>query len=147
MVTARDRRSTNDNVVTGHLLIMISIGVAVGMLILIGVLFFIGLNEVEPSSPTLEELGSVVGNENAVQTYQQLREERFESIKDLLQLMVIALAVPMLAIILGYFSERQPKSERLRREKRLNGDPSSNTAVGLVASTKPEKDDPREETG
>jgi hypothetical protein len=28
----------------------------------------------------------------------------------------------MLAIVLGYFSERQPKSERLRREKRLNGD-------------------------
>ena len=123
MVTTRDRRTTNnDNMVTGHLLIMISIGVAVGILILIGVLFFIGLNEVEPTSPTLEELGAVVGNENAVQTYQQLREERFESIKDLLQLMVIALAVPMLAIALGYFSERQPKSERLRREKRLNGD-------------------------
>ena len=118
MVTARDRRSTNDNMVTGHLLIMISIGVAVGILILIGVLFFIGLNEVEPTSPTLEELGSVVGNENAVQTYQQLREERFESIKDLLQLMVIALAVPMLAIVLGYFSERQPKSERLRRREK-----------------------------
>lgn len=122
MVTTRERRSTDDNLVTGHLLIMISIGVAVGILILIGVLFFIGLNEVEPTSPTLEELGSVVGNENAVQTYQELREERFESIKDLLQLMVIALAVPMLAIVLGYFSERQPKSERIRREKRLNDD-------------------------
>jgi ABC-type spermidine/putrescine transport system permease subunit I len=118
MVTTRERRSTNDNMVTGHLLIMISIGVAVGILILIGVLFFIGLNEVEPTSPTLEELGSVVGNENAVQTYQQLREERFESIKDLLQLMVIALAVPMLAIVLGYFSERQPKAERVRRENK-----------------------------
>jgi hypothetical protein len=147
VVTARDRRSTNYNVVTGHLLIMISIGVAVGILILIGVLFFIGLNEVEPTSPTLEELGSVVGNENAVQTYQQLREERFNSIRDLLQLMVIALAVPMLAIVLGYFSERQPKSERLRREKRLNGDPPSSTAVGLMASARTEKDDPREETG
>jgi ABC-type spermidine/putrescine transport system permease subunit I len=120
MVTTRERRNTNDNMVTGHLLIMISIGVAVGILILIGVLFFIGLNEVEPTSPTLEELGSVVGNENAVQTYQELREERFESIKDLLQLMVIALAVPMLAIVLGYFSERQPKAERLRQEKRRN---------------------------
>lgn len=104
--------------VTGHLLVTISIGVAVGILILIGVLFMVGLNEAAPPSPTLEELGAVVGNENAVQTYQELRRERFESIRDLLQLMVIALAVPVLAIILGYFSERQPRRERRDAEAR-----------------------------
>jgi hypothetical protein len=32
-----------------------------------------------------------------------------------MRLLVIALAVPMLAIALGYFSERTPKSERVRR--------------------------------
>lgn len=102
--------------VTGHLLIMISIGVAVGIMILIGVLFIVGLNEVEPSTPTLEELGAVVGVDNAVAAYQELRQERSESIRQLFQLMVIALAVPLLAITLGYFSERQPKRERERRE-------------------------------
>jgi ABC-type spermidine/putrescine transport system permease subunit I len=121
VVTAKDRRdggnrkSGGDSMVTGHLLVIISIGVAVGILILIGVIFFIGVNQVEPSSPTLEELGAVVGNENAVKTYQDLRQEKFESIRGLIQLLVIALAVPMLTIVLGYFSERQPKAERERR--------------------------------
>lgn len=100
--------------VTGHLLVYISIGVAVGILILIGVIFFIGVNQVEPSSPTLEELGAVVGNENAVKTYQELRQEKFDSIRGLVQLLVIALAVPMLTLVLGYLSERQPKAERER---------------------------------
>jgi len=113
----RDSRSSGDNVVTGHLLVIISIGVAVGILILIGVIFFVGINEVEPSSPTLEELGAVVGNENAVKTYQELRQEKFDSIKGLMQLLVIALAVPLLTIVLGYFSERQPKVERERRDE------------------------------
>ncbi|CAN5860161.1 hypothetical protein BH23ACT12_BH23ACT12_08000 [soil metagenome] len=114
----RDRKSSGDSVVTGHLLVIISIGVAVGILILIGVIFFVGINQVEPSSPTLEELGAVVGNENAVKTYQELRQEKFDSIKGLMQLLVIALAVPLLTIVLGYFSERQPKSERIRRPSR-----------------------------
>ena len=116
MVTAKERKSHSDNMVTGHLLVIISIGVAVGIMILIAVIFFIGINEVEPSSPTLEELGAVVGNENAVKTYQDLRQEKFDSIRGLIQLLVIALAVPMLTIVLGYFSERQPKSERERRQ-------------------------------
>jgi hypothetical protein len=100
-------------VVTGHLLILISIGVAVGILILIGVLFFVGLTADDPSPNTLAELG--VAGESAVETISQLREQRFESIKELMRLLVIALAVPMLAIALGYFSERTPKSERVRR--------------------------------
>lgn len=129
MVTAKsrkegkDRKSSGDSVVTGHLLIIISIGVAVGILILIGVIFFVGINQVEPSSPTLEELGAVVGNENAVKTYQELRQEKFDSIKSLVQLLVIALAVPLLTIVLGYFSERQPKSERERRPRDRERDP------------------------
>lgn len=118
---ARERKSHSDSMVTGHLLIIISIGVAVGILILIGVIFFIGISQVEPTSPTLEELGAVVGNENAVKTYQELRQEKFDSIRGLMQLLVIALAVPMLTIVLGYFSERQPKSER---ERRRDKDPS-----------------------
>ncbi len=118
---AKERKSHSDSMVTGHLLIIISIGVAVGILILIGVIFFIGINQVEPTSPTLEELGAVVGNENAVKTYQELRQEKFDSIRGLIQLLVIALAVPMLTIVLGYFSERQPKSER---ERRRDKDPS-----------------------
>ncbi|MEX0790655.1 MAG: hypothetical protein WD178_07770 [Actinomycetota bacterium] len=113
----KDRPSGGDSMVTGHLLIIISIGVAVGILILIGVIFFVGINQVEPSSPTLEELGAVVGNENAVTTYQELRQEKFDSIRGLVQLLVIALAVPMLTIVLGYFSERQPKAERERRQR------------------------------
>lgn len=121
MVTTKDRedgkyrKSSGDSMVTGHLLVIISIGVAVGILILIGVIFFVGINQVEPTSPTLEELGAVVGNENAVKTYQDLRQEKFDSIRGLIQLLVIALAVPMLTIVLGYFSERQPKAERERR--------------------------------
>jgi hypothetical protein len=103
--------------VTGHLLVYISIGVAVGILILIGIIFFVGINEVEPSSPTLEELGAVVGNEDAVTTYRELRQEKFDSIRGLVQLLVIALAVPMLTLVLGYFSERQPKAERERRDE------------------------------
>lgn len=125
MVTTKERRAREtrgDAMVTGHLLVMISIGVAVGILILIGVLLFVGLDDVEPASPTLEELGAVVGNENAVQTYQQLRQERFESIQGLLQLLVIALAVPVLAIVLGYFSERQPKAERQLKAERQRRD-------------------------
>ncbi|HEX2149175.1 MAG TPA: hypothetical protein VHI31_03240 [Actinomycetota bacterium] len=108
------RKASGESLVTGHLLVYISIGVAVGILILIGVIFFIGVNQVEPSSPTLEELGAVVGNENAVKTYQELRQEKFDSIRGLVQLLVIALAVPMLTLVLGYFSERQPKAERER---------------------------------
>jgi hypothetical protein len=100
-------------VVTGHLLILISIGVAVGILILIGVLFVIGLSADDPSPNTLAELG--VAGESAVKTISDLREQRFESIKELMRLLVIALAVPMMAIVLSYFSERTPKSERIRR--------------------------------
>lgn len=104
---------------TGHLLVYISVGVAVGILILIGIIFFVGFNDVEPSSTTLQELGAVVGNENAVKTYQDLRQEKFESIRGLVQLLVIALAVPMLTLVLGYFSERQPKAERERRDETI----------------------------
>lgn len=122
MVSAKERKSHSDSMVTGHLLVIISIGVAVGIMILIGVIFFIGINQVEPTSPTLEELGAVVGNENAVKTYQDLRKEKFDSIRGLIQLLVIALAVPMLTIVLGYFSERQPKAER-ERDRRRPRDP------------------------
>ena len=116
-MTERDRRTPGDSVVTGHLLILISIGVAVGILILIGVLFFIGLPPNDPSADTLAELG--VAGDNAVQTISQLREQRFESIRELMKLLVIALAVPMLAIALGYFSERTPKKELERERERL----------------------------
>ncbi len=118
MVTTRERKPRGDSMVTGHLLVMISIGVAVGILILIGVLLFVGLDDGEPTSPTVEELGAVVGNENAVETYQQLRQQRFESIRGLIQLLVVALAVPMLTLVLSYFfSDRQPKVERPRRDR------------------------------
>ena len=110
MVIDRDRKARGESVVTGHLLVLISIGVAVGILILIGVLFVIGLTASDPSPTTLAELG--VAGDTAVQTISQLREQRFESIKELMRLLVIALAVPMLAIILGYFSERTPKERR-----------------------------------
>lgn len=116
MVTARESRRRGDSMMTGHLLGMISIGVAVGILILIGVLLFVGIDDVAPPPPSLEELGAVVGNENAVQTYQELRQERFESIQGLIQLLVVALAVPMLTLVLSYFfSERSPREERPRR--------------------------------
>lgn len=128
MVADKDRRVRGadsrggDSLVTGHLLVMISIGVAVGILILIGVLFFVGINATaDTPPPTLQELGSVVGKERAVQTYAQLREERYKSIRDLLQLMVIALAVPLLAILLGYFSERQPKTPTKRADREPSG--------------------------
>jgi hypothetical protein len=111
-VIERDRRRAGESVVTGHLLVMISIGVAVGILILIGVLFFIGLSADDPSPNELAELG--VAGESAVQTISQLREQRFESMKELMRLLVIALAVPLLAITLGYFSERTPKEDRRR---------------------------------
>lgn len=114
MVLEKERTPRSESLVTGHLLVMISIGVAVGILILIGVLLFVGIPSSGATEPTLAELGSVVGKEEAVQTYEQLRQERFESIKELLRLLVIALAVPMLALVLGYFSERQPKGERRR---------------------------------
>jgi hypothetical protein len=111
MVIDRDRKARGESVVTGHLLVLISIGVAVGILILIGVLFVVGLTANEPYSPTqLAELG--VAGDTAVQTISQLREQRFESIKELMRLLVIALAVPMLAIIQGYFSDRTPKERR-----------------------------------
>jgi hypothetical protein len=110
MVIDRERKARNDSLVTGHLLVLISIGVAVGILILIGVLFVFGLSAKDPSPSTLAELG--VAGESAVQTISQLREQRFESIKELMRLLVIALAVPMLTIVLGYFSERTPKSQR-----------------------------------
>lgn len=113
----KDRRSGGESLMTGHLLVYISIGVAVGILILIGIIFFVGFNEVEPSSTTLQELGAVVGKEDAVTTYRELRQEKFDSIRGLVQLLVIALAVPMLTLVLGYFSERQPKAERERREE------------------------------
>lgn len=115
MVLDKERKSRSESLVTGHLLVMISIGVAVGILILIGVLLFVGIPN-SGSAEALAELGSVVGEEQAVQTYEQLEQERFESIKELLRLLVIALAVPMLALVLGYFSERQPK-----RDKRAKG--------------------------
>ena len=122
MVTTRerrDRRQRGDTMITGHLLVMISIGVAVGILIMIGVLLFVGIDEVAPPSSTLEELGAVVGHENAVETYEQLRQQRFESIRALIQLLVIALAVPMLTLVLSYFfSERSPRDERRRRRDR-----------------------------
>lgn len=111
MVTERDsRKARGESVVSGHLLILISIGVAVGILVLIGVLFVVGLSTKDPSPSTLAELG--VAGENAVQTIAKLRAQRFDSIKQLVQLLVIALAVPMLAIALGYFSERTPRSQR-----------------------------------
>lgn len=112
MVLERDRRKARgESVVTGHLLVLISIGVAVGILILIGVLFFVGLNTPEPSVSELAELG--VAGESAVQTISQLREQKFDSMKELARLLVIALAVPMLAIVLSYFSERTPKKHRI----------------------------------
>ena len=118
MVSTRERRR-GDSMVTGNLLVMISIGVAVGILILIGTLLFFGVEEVAPPPPSLEELGAVVGNENAVKTYQDLRQERFESIRSLVQLLVIALAVPMLTLVLSYlFSDRSPREERPRRRSR-----------------------------
>ena len=119
MVTTRESRRRGDSMMTGHLLGMISIGVAVGILILIGVLLFVGIDDVAPPPPSLEELGAVVGNENAVQTYQELRQERFESIRGLIQLLVVALAVPMLTLVLSYFfSERSPREDRPRRRDR-----------------------------
>ncbi|MGQ0678464.1 MAG: hypothetical protein ACT4OM_02190 [Actinomycetota bacterium] len=110
MVIQRDRKAHTDSVVTGHLLVMICIGVAVGILILIGVLFFVGLPDSEPSIATLNELG--VAGDAAVQAIENMRTERFESIKALARLLVIALAVPMLALVLGYFTERQTKAQR-----------------------------------
>lgn len=111
MVLDKERKPRSESLVTGHLLVMISIGVAVGILILIGVLLFVSIPN-SGSAEALAELGSVVGEEQAVQTYEQLEQERFESIKELLRLLVIALAVPMLALVLGYFSERQPKQDK-----------------------------------
>lgn len=118
MVLQKERKPRSESLVTGHLLVMISIGVAVGILILIGVLLVVGISASGSTEPTLAELGSVVGEEQAVQTYEQLRNERFESIKELLRLLVIALAVPMLALVLGYFSERQPKGIKRQRGTR-----------------------------
>lgn len=117
MVLDKERKPRSESLVTGHLLVMISIGVAVGILILIGVLFFVGIPS-NGSAEALAELGSVVGEEQAVQTYEQLEAERFESIKELLRLLVIALAVPVLALVLGYFSERQPKQDKPERGTR-----------------------------
>lgn len=117
MVLDKESKPRGDSLVTGHLLVMISIGVAVGILILIGVLLFVSIPDTR-SAEALAELGSVVGEDQAVQTYEQLEAERFESIKELLRLLVIALAVPMLALVLGYFSERQPKRDRRERGAR-----------------------------
>ncbi|HVL50741.1 MAG TPA: hypothetical protein VM754_04480 [Actinomycetota bacterium] len=126
MVTTRERKPRRDSMVTGHLLVMISIGVAVGILILIGVLLFVGLDEVAPSSPSVEELGAVVGNDKAVETFKQLRQERFDSIRGLIQLLVVALAVPMLTLVLSYFfSDRQPADRPSRSGGPGNKDPVS----------------------
>lgn len=111
MVMERDRRKARgESAVTGHLLVLISIGVTVGILILIGVLFFVGLTP-EPSASQLAELG--VAGESAVQTISQLREQKYDSMKELARLLVIALTVPMLAIVLSYLSERTPKKHRI----------------------------------
>lgn len=113
MVIERDRRKTRgDSVMTGHLVVLISIGLAVGILILIGVLLFLGFTASDPSPSALAELG--VAGDIAVETIGSLREERLDSVKELARLLVIALAIPMLAIVLSYFAERTPKNQRVK---------------------------------
>jgi uncharacterized membrane protein len=104
-----------DAFLTGRLLLMISSAIAIGILVLIGVLLVVALTSGDNRPPSLAELGSIVGNDKAVDAYKQLRTQRFDVIKDLLQLLVVALVVPLLTIVLGYIFGRQKAPRRRRR--------------------------------
>lgn len=107
-----------DPLLTGRLLITISTAIAVGILVLIGVLLFVALTSDESKPPSPAELGALnaAGNDKALEAIKALRAQRFDVIKDLLQLLVVALVVPLLTITLGYIFGRQkpPKTKRSR---------------------------------
>jgi hypothetical protein len=88
----------------------------VGILVLIGVLLVVALTSDESKPPSPAELGALnaAGNDKALEAIQALRAQRFDVIKDLLQLLVVALVVPLLTIALGYIFGRQkpPKPKR-----------------------------------
>jgi hypothetical protein len=107
-----------DPTLTGRLLVMISSAIAVGILVLIGVLLFVALTSDETKPPSPAEIGALAapGNDRALEAYKEVRAQRFGVIKDLLQLLVVALVVPLLTIVLGYIFGRQkvPRTKRSR---------------------------------
>lgn len=111
-----ERMRGPDPLLTGRLLITISSAIAVGILVLIGVLLVVALTSDESKPPSPAELGALnsAGNDKALEAIQALRAQRFDVIKDLLQLLVVALVVPLLTIALGYIFGRQkpPKTKR-----------------------------------
>ncbi|MDQ4148460.1 MAG: hypothetical protein M3164_00445 [Actinomycetota bacterium] len=101
-----------DAYITGRLLMMISSGIAVGILILIGILLFVSLTSADNRPPTPAELGALAENDKAIEAYKEVRTQRFQVVKDLLQLLVVALVVPLLTIVLGYIFGRQTTPRR-----------------------------------
>jgi hypothetical protein len=108
-VLERDHRARADSIINGRLLLMLSGGIAFGILVLIGVLLVAALVQRDPTPKELSEGGSgqTAISTNAINQYMRARTERFQVIKDLTRLLVVALVVPLMTIVLGYIFGRQ----------------------------------------
>lgn len=82
-----------------------TVGGIIGLILV--VLCLVSLYAWRTAPPELSVLHELEGEETALATYRDLREAWFSEIKDLLQLLVVSLLIPLVTTVIGYIFGRQ----------------------------------------
>jgi hypothetical protein len=85
--------------------------IVVGLLSLVGVVLVLVALFSWRTSPSLSAYADVLGrNSSAVDAYKEAESTWFGQIKDLLQLLLVSLLVPLIATVIGYIFGRKAES-------------------------------------
>jgi ABC-type spermidine/putrescine transport system permease subunit I len=89
-----------------------TVGAIISLIVV--VLALVAAYAVATIPPELAEIHELEGKAGALEKYRQLRREWFGEIKDLLQLLVVSLLIPLVTTVIGYIFGRQADASTKR---------------------------------